>query len=110
MAADTISSRNDSAAVHYGWYIMITGTLCLFASLGLGRFSLGMLLPSMGRDLHLSYVQMGLIGTMNFIGYLAAVLLCSRLTRRFGARRLIGTALTAIGVSMLLIGWARNLY
>jgi MFS family permease len=89
---------------------MITGTLCLFASLGLGRFSLGMLLPSMGKSLNLSYVQMGLIGTLNFIGYLAAVLLCGRLSRRFGARRLIATALALIGLSMLLIGWAHNLY
>lgn len=110
MDSEMISSTKGPAAVHYGWLIMITGTLCLFASLGLGRFSLGVLLPSMGRDLHLSYVQMGLIGTLNFIGYLIAVLLCGRLTRRFGARRLIGTALTLIGVSMLLIGWARNLY
>ena len=110
MGSDTISSRKGLAAIHYGWFIMITGTLCLFASLGLGRFSLGMLLPSMGKSLHLSYVQMGLIGTVNFIGYLAAVLLCGRLTRRFGARRLIVSALVLIGISMLLIGWARNLY
>ncbi len=110
MDSDTISSRNNSSAVHYGWYIMITGTLCLFASLGLGRFSLGMLLPSMGKSLHLSYGQMGLIGTLNFIGYLLAVLLCGKLTKRFGARRLITTALILIGLCMLLIGWARNLY
>lgn len=104
------SAKNGFSAIHYGWYIMVTGTLCLFASLGLGRFSLGVLLPSMGRDLQLSYSQMGLIGTLNFIGYLIAVLLCGRLTRRFGARRLIGTALTIIGLSMLLISWAHNLY
>ena len=109
MGSDNSSATGSLFAIHYGWVIMVTGTLCLFASLGLGRFSLGMLLPSMGRDLQLSYVQMGLIGTLNFIGYLIAVLLCGRLTRRFGARGLIGTALALIGVSMLLIGWTRNL-
>jgi MFS family permease len=104
-------SGNDrhTTTIHYGWFIMVTGTLCIFASLGLGRFSLGMLLPSMGRDLHLSYGQMGLIGTLNFIGYLVAVLLCGRLARRFGPRRLIATALAGIGISMLLISQARNL-
>ena len=110
MGSDNSSSTGGLFAIHYGWVIMVTGTLCLFASLGLGRFSLGVLLPSMGRDLQLSYLQMGLIGTLNFVGYLIAVLLCGRLTRRFGARGLIGTALAIIGISMLLIGWARNLY
>lgn len=89
---------------------MVTGTLCIFASLGLGRFSLGVLLPSMGRDLHLSYGQMGLIGTLNFIGYLLAVLFCGKLMRRFGARRLISTALATVGISMLLIAQAQHLY
>jgi MFS family permease len=110
MNSNNISFLKGFSTIHYGWYIMVTGTLCLFASLGLGRFSLGMLLPSMGRALHLSYSQMGLLGTVNFVGYLIAVLLCGKLTRRFGARRLIGTALAVIGLSMLLIGWARNLY
>jgi MFS family permease len=110
MGSDTNSTKNSFSTIHYGWYIMVTGTLCLFASLGLGRFSLGVLLPSMGKSLQLSYSQMGLIGTLNFIGYLIAVLFCGKLTRRFGARRLIGTALTIIGLSMILIGWAKNLY
>ena len=65
--------------MHYGWYIVAAGTLCIFSCLGLGRFSLGMLLPSMGQALHLSYAQMGLVSTSNFIGYLTGVLLSSRL-------------------------------
>lgn len=109
MRTDKIPDNNSRPAIHYGWYIMMTGTLCLFASLGLGRFSLGMLLPSMGRDLQLSYGQMGVIGTVNFIGYLFAVLVCGRLTKRFGARRLIATALAGIGASMLLISQAQGL-
>lgn len=103
------STSDRQSSIHYGWFIMCTGTLCIFASLGLGRFSLGVLLPSMGRDLHLSYFQMGLIGTLNFIGYLIAVLFCGRLSRHFGARRLISTALAAIGISMLLISQAHHL-
>jgi len=45
---------------HYGWLITISGIFCIFACLGLGRFSLGMLLPSMGEALELSYSEMGL--------------------------------------------------
>ena len=38
----------NSKTFHYGWYVVAAGTLCIFASLGFGRFALGMLLPAMG--------------------------------------------------------------
>lgn len=40
---------------HYGSVIVVAGFLTVFASLGLARFGLGMLLPSMGADLNLTY-------------------------------------------------------
>ncbi|MFZ5773352.1 MAG: MFS transporter [Thermodesulfobacteriota bacterium] len=94
---------------HYGWYVVAAGTLCIFAGLGFGRFALGMLLPSMGTSLGLSFSQMGLISTANFVGYLVAVLLCGKLSARFGARRLIGFALLLVGLSMLCIGASTEL-
>ena len=63
---------------HYAWVIVATGTLCIVACLGFGRFALGMLLPSMASTLKLSYSQIGFISTGNFVGYLAAVLFCGR--------------------------------
>ncbi len=95
--------------VHYGWIIVLAGGLSIFAAIGLGRFAIGMLLPAMGSSLHLSYSQMGLLCTCNFIGYLAAVLFCSRLQAVLGARRLISLALLLVGISMMLIGLARSL-
>ncbi|MBI4792790.1 MAG: MFS transporter [Deltaproteobacteria bacterium] len=97
-------------AIHYGWFVVAAGTLCIFAGLGFGRFALGMILPSMGASLGLSYSQMGLISTANFVGYLLAVLLCGKLTHRFGARKLIGFALLLAGGSMLCIGVSRQLF
>jgi sugar phosphate permease len=82
----------------------LAGIAGLFASLGLGRFSLGMMLPSMGEALSLSYSQMGLISTINFCGYLIAVLLCGVFTTRFGPRDLISVALVLVSCSMILIG------
>jgi MFS family permease len=95
---------------HYGWYIVAAGTLCIFSCLGLGRFSLGMLLPSMGRTLHLSYTQMGLISTANFIGYLAGVLLSGKLVRFLGARKMIGISLLLVGLSMISVGLTSRLF
>lgn len=84
--------------------IIVVGICGLFAALGIGRFALGMMLPAMGAALQLSYSEMGVIGTLNFCGYLAAVLICGRLMRICGARRLISMALVLVGVSMLVIG------
>ena len=97
-------SSASTGRIHYGWHIVWTGTCCIFACLGLGRFALGMMLPAMRDSLHLSYSQMGLVGTVNFVGYLLAVLACGPLADRLGYRKLISLALAAVGVTMLLIG------
>ncbi|MFN3480749.1 MAG: YbfB/YjiJ family MFS transporter, partial [Thermodesulfovibrionales bacterium] len=64
--------------IHYGWLIVLSGTLCIFACLGLGRFTIGMILPSIATSLGLTYSQMGLISTANFIGYLISVFVSGR--------------------------------
>ena len=100
------SSRTKS--IHYGWYVIAAGTLCVFAGLGFGRFALGMLLPAMGESLGLSYSQMGLISTANFVGYLLAVLVCGFISSRIGSRLLIFLALLLVAVSMLLVSRASS--
>ncbi len=88
----------------YRIVIIFAGICGLFAALGIGRFALGMMLPAMGEALQLSYAQMGFIGTLNFCGYLGAVLLCGKLTRLFGMRLVIALALVLVALSMLLVG------
>jgi MFS family permease len=94
--------------VHYAWVIAATGTLCVFAGLGLGRFALGMLLPSMSASLGFSYAQIGLVGTGNFGGYLAAVLACGPLSARLGPRRLVFLALLLMAATMAAVGRAAS--
>jgi MFS family permease len=86
--------------------IVAAGTLTLFACLGLGRFALGMLLPSMSESLPLTYAEMGFISTGNFVGYLAAVVAAGWLVRRLGSRSSVGLGLAVVGLSMLLVGRA----
>ncbi len=93
---------------HYGWYVVAAGTLCIFASLGFGRFALGMLLPAMAESLELTYSQMGLISTSNFVGYLVAVLFCSYISARIGSRLLIFFALLLVATSMILVSRANS--
>ncbi len=95
---------------HYGWVVVLTGTLSVFICIGLGRFALGMLLPAMGASVGLSYSEMGFISTANFIGYLAAVVVSGYLTARLGARILIFAGLLLVAVTMILVGRANGFY
>jgi MFS family permease len=70
----------------------------LFSCLGLGQFSLGMLLPSMGISLNLNYSQMGHIGTGNFVGYMISVVLAGMIARRIGARWTISIGIFGLAV------------
>jgi MFS family permease len=96
--------------VHYGWLIVAAGGLGIFACIGLARFALGMLLPAMGADLHLSYGQMGTISTANFLGYLAGIVVAAPLVRRVGARLLTTLALLLAGLSMVGIACTTTLW
>jgi sugar phosphate permease len=93
---------------HYGWAIVAGGTLTTFAALGLGRFALGMLLPSMGAGLGLDYHRMGVVGTANFLGYLVAVLGSGVLVARTGAKALVVGALLLVGVTMVAVSRAQG--
>ncbi len=95
---------------HYGWLIVVAGSLGIFACIGLARFALGMLLPAMGADLQLSYGQMGTISTANFLGYLGGIFVAASLVRRIGPRLLTGLALLLSGLSMVAIGCTVNFY
>jgi MFS family permease len=97
---------NNNTQLHYGWVIALTGMAVLFSCLGLGRFSLGMLLPSMGISLDLNYSQMGLISTGNFVGYMISVILAGIIARAIGARWTISLGLVLVGGSMVLISQA----
>lgn len=104
------TAGREKPGLHYGWVIVAAGMLCILACLGFGRFALGMLLPSMGATLHLSYSEMGFISTANFLGYLMAVLVSGHWAGRFGSRKLIFAALLVVGVSMALVSRATGFY
>jgi len=88
---------------YYGWVIVAAGTFGIIACLGFGRFALGMLLPSMGATLELSYSQMGFISTGNFVGYLVSVFFGGMIVARIGQRQFIFLSLLLVGVTMALL-------
>jgi len=99
----TNEAQHTAPPCHYGWVIVVVGFLIIFACIGLARYAYTMLLPSMQAGLGLSYDRMGFIGTGNFSGYLAAVILAPRLIRRYRPRRVITIGLTITTLAMLAI-------
>ncbi|MDN5762216.1 MAG: YbfB/YjiJ family MFS transporter [Microlunatus sp.] len=83
--------------------MVIVGVFVAMCVLGIGRFAFGMLLPSMGGALDLSYREMGVISTANFVGYLVGALVSGSINLRLGARRLIPAALATIAIALMII-------
>ena len=94
--------------MHYAWIIAFTGTLVLLLTQGFGRMSYSVILPPMKDGLLLTYTQVGLIGTANFVGYLCLAVIGGFLAVRFGTRRTIFISLLVMGVSLFLTGLSRS--
>jgi predicted MFS family arabinose efflux permease len=76
--------------------------------IGIARFAYGMVLPAMKTDLGWTYLQSGLMNTVNALGYLAGAFLMGRLARRFGANRVFYGGILVTVVAILLIGTTGN--
>jgi len=94
--------------MHYAWVVAFTGTLVLLLAQGFGRMSYSVILPPMKEGLHLTYTQVGLIGTGNFVGYLCLALLGGFLAVRFGPRKTILVSMIVMGITLFLTGLAAS--
>ena len=99
-----MTDMKKTTPVHYGWYVLITGTFGVFAALGLARFGYTTVLPAMQNDLGLSNEQTGMIATANLVGYLLFSLIGGLMASRFGAKIMISIGLFVTGIGMLLTG------
>ncbi|MFQ5691475.1 MAG: nitrate/nitrite transporter [Nitrospinota bacterium] len=94
---------------HYGYVILFFCLLSLAGSLGIGRFAYTLILPAMRDGLGLQNTEMGLLGTIGFIGYLAAAIPGGALAARFGPRLIISLALLVCGSGLALLGLTHDL-
>ena len=89
-------------SIHRGWFILGMTVLNLFACLGLGRFSLGAILPFMREGLGLNYTQAGVIASAVFLGYLIGAVSVGFITSRFSTKKVIIVSLTITAIGMIL--------
>ena len=74
-------------------------------SLGVTRFSYGLLLPAMRVDLGWSYTLAGAMNTVNALGYLLGALSMPRLLKRFDAVQILLFGAAAASLFMALTGF-----
>lgn len=80
------------------WLVILAGALAVLVAQGTGRFVLTPLLPAMQAELRLDDTAAGLLGSVNFAGYLVGAVAVS-LAPRLGAALLVrlGLALVVTG-------------
>lgn len=94
--------------MHYAWVITFTAAVVVLFAHGLGRMSYSVILPFMKDHLALTYTQVGLIATGNFIGYLLFTTFGGFLAARFGPRKVVSVALLVTGVTLFLTGFSNS--
>jgi predicted MFS family arabinose efflux permease len=82
---------------------ILAAFLIIFACLGFGRFTFGMILPNMQESLAISTTQIGFISSANFIGYFVGIFFINTLYNKFETYKLIVGTLLLQGLSMLLM-------
>ncbi|MDD0839567.1 YbfB/YjiJ family MFS transporter [Curvibacter sp. HBC61] len=103
--AQAAQAAPDGAARLPATALALALSLGAAVSLGITRFSYGLLLPTMRADLDWSYALAGAMNTANALGYLLGALAMPALLRRHGPERLLlGGALLASGF-MAWSGW-----
>ncbi|RJX40458.1 YbfB/YjiJ family MFS transporter [Paenibacillus pinisoli] len=87
-------------------WITLWASLLFVVILGFSRLSYGMFLPGIQREIGGSYGQLGILGTVNFIGYLVGTVCLSPLISRFPNRKPVINRITCLLLGLTLIGSA----
>ncbi|MGO4539052.1 YbfB/YjiJ family MFS transporter [Paenibacillus sp. 2TAB19] len=89
----------------FNW-ITLWASLLFVVILGFSRLSYGMFLPGIQREIGGSYSQLGILGTVNFIGYLIGTIGLSPLISRFPHRKHVINRVTCYLLGLAMIGSA----
>lgn len=104
---DTATASNAPQTPTWRESIALAMVLALGAAISLGvtRFSYGLLLPAMRSDLGWSYTLAGAMNTVNALGYLLGALSMPRLLKRFDAVQILMVGSALASVFMALTGF-----
>ncbi|MZQ81185.1 YbfB/YjiJ family MFS transporter [Paenibacillus sp. 5J-6] len=87
----------------YSW-TTLWASLLFVVILGFSRLSYGLFLPGIQREIGGSYGQLGVLGTVNFIGYLVGTLCLSPLISKFPEHKSIINRWSCLLLGLAMIG------
>jgi predicted MFS family arabinose efflux permease len=99
------SNALPALTVQQAFWLALALSVGAAISLGVTRFSYGLLLPPMRNDLHWSYTLAGAMNTANAMGYLIGALLTPRLMHRWGPFFLLWTSAVLAAALMASTGF-----
>jgi sugar phosphate permease len=103
-----MTDRASALGSRIRWMRLVPVVFLVYTIAFFDRINIGLALPSMSHDLHLSPTEAGLAGGIFFWGYLITFLLAGWLAPRFGARQIIFVALIAWGACAMGTGLAQS--
>lgn len=98
-------SVNTASNLQHSVTLALVLSLGAAISLGVTRFSYGLLLPPMRADLGWSYTLAGAMNTINALGYLLGALSMPRLLKRHGAAQMLVVGAVLASAFMMLTGF-----
>lgn len=87
----------------FSW-ITLWASLLFVVILGFSRLSYGLFLPGIQREIGGSYSQLGLLGTVNFIGYLVGTLCLPPMISKFPEHKVVINRLSCFLLGLAMIG------
>lgn len=91
------------------YVILAVTALGMFAAVGFGRDSFGVLLPSLQKGLDISTAQAGAVATTTMVVYILVAGMAGVLVPRLGYRNVLGSGTLLAGASMICTGVAPGL-
>jgi predicted MFS family arabinose efflux permease len=83
--------------------LVLAGLSAIGVGFGFARYGYGLYLPELRREFGLSTAQLGVISSLSYVGYLAAVVLVGTLISRLGPRLMILSAGASAAAGMTLV-------
>jgi MFS family permease len=102
---------SDSISANIGrqrWLVVLPAAFVMYTISFFDRVNIGMALPHISKELSLTSVQAGWLGSAFAWGYVLTQLAAGYLALRFGARRLIAIALALFGAAAMATGLAHS--
>jgi MFS family permease len=90
------------------WRLAAWGALAIALNVGIARFTYGVVLPALQRDLGLDHLAGGTLNAVHLFGYVAGTLASPAAARRFGMARLCIAAHAIVAAGAILCALAPN--